>query len=218
MTIPLLALMLGSAVAGFINVPSGVLGLDSVFGAHRFTDWLSATLVHAHAAEFQWWIAIATTILALGAILASRSIYGRPNPLLGEERTDPLAAGSLGPAWSLANAKLYWDEFYYRVFERPFNVLGVFLAELVDRRFWAEYFHNTVIRDGFNAMGEVLSKPFDLGIIDGIVNGIGRVTRWASGVVRHTQTGYVRTYALTLLLGVVIVIIVLLLPLLQSNG
>ena len=58
----------------------------------------------------------------------------------------------------------------------------------------------------------------DLGIIDGVVNGVGRLTRWLSGAVRGVQTGYVRTYAITLLLGVVIVIVVLLLPLLQTNG
>jgi NADH-quinone oxidoreductase subunit L len=55
-----------------------------------------------------------------------------------------------------------------------------------------------------------LSKPIDLGLIDGAVNGIGWLARWISGGLRRVQTGYVRTYAITFLLGVVLVIIVLL--------
>ncbi|MBE0690365.1 MAG: hypothetical protein IH587_09625 [Anaerolineae bacterium] len=218
MTIPLVLLMIGSVVAGFINTPAGVLGLDNLFGAHRFTDWLSASVVNAHAAEFQWLLALGATVIAVGAIFLARSIYAKENPLVGEEQRDPLAIGGFGRAWSLSNARLYWDETYYRLFEGPFNATARFLADTLDWRFWHDYFHNTVIRDGFNAIGNLLSKPVDLGIIDGAVNGIGRLTRWLSGAVRGVQTGYVRTYAITLLLGVVIVIVVLLLPLLQTNG
>ncbi|MCL4247885.1 MAG: hypothetical protein KJ065_07040 [Anaerolineae bacterium] len=218
MTIPLVVLMIGSIFAGFLNTPAGVLGLDNIFGAHRFSDWLSATVVHAHAGEFQWLLALSALGIAIVAIFLARRFYAKDSPLVGEEQRDPLAVGGFGAAWSLANARLYWDETYYRLFEGPFNALSKFLADTLDWRFWHDYFHNTVIRDGFNAIGELLSKPVDLGIIDGVVNGVGRLTRWLSGAVRGVQTGYVRTYAITLLLGVVIVIVVLLLPLLQTNG
>jgi hypothetical protein len=50
------------------------------------------------------------------------------------------------------------------------------------------------------------------------VNGVGRLARWIAGLIRPVQTGYVRTYAVTLLLGVVLVIVILLLPLLTSAG
>jgi NADH-quinone oxidoreductase subunit L len=64
-------------------------------------------------------------------------------------------------------------------------------------------------------VGDILSKPVDLGIIDGVVNGVGSVARWSAERLRRVQTGYVRTYAITLMLGVVVVIVILLLPLLQ---
>jgi NADH-quinone oxidoreductase subunit L len=72
-----------------------------------------------------------------------------------------------------------------------------------------------VIWKGFNAIGQLLSRPVDLGIIDGLVNLVGRIAVWISGRLRRSQTGYVRTYAVTFMLGVVVVIVVLLLPLLQ---
>ncbi len=219
MTVPLLLLAVGSIAAGFINIPSGALGIETIFGEHNFTTWLEATLVHAHPLQFNLLLALAATGLALGAIFVARGIYGKANPLVGDAQEDPLARQpAFGQVWSLANARLYWDEIYYRLFERPFNVTARFLADTLDWAFWHDYFHNTVIRDGFNAIGTLLSKPVDLGIIDGIVNGIGRLTAWLSRSVRGVQTGYVRTYAISLLLGVVIVIVVLLLPLLQTNG
>jgi len=50
------------------------------------------------------------------------------------------------------------------------------------------------------------------------VNGVGRLVSWVSGRLRRVQTGYVRTYAITLLLGVVFVIVLLLLPMVQAGN
>jgi NADH-quinone oxidoreductase subunit L len=52
---------------------------------------------------------------------------------------------------------------------------------------------------------QVLARA-DLGVIDGVVNGVGRaVVRWAAGC-RRLQTGYTVNYALTMLIGAVLVI------------
>ncbi len=112
---------------------------------------------------------------------------------------------------------MYWDQFYGRVFVRPFEQIAQFLANVVDWRFLHDYFHDQVLLRGFNAVARFLSNPVDIGIIDGAVNGVGRVTKWVSGELRQIQTGYVRTYALTFLVGVVLVIVVILLPLLQRG-
>jgi NADH-quinone oxidoreductase subunit L len=44
------------------------------------------------------------------------------------------------------------------------------------------------------------------GIIDGAVNGVGTLVRRTGGVVRKAQSGYVRNYALAIVLGVVAVL------------
>lgn len=218
MTIPLIILGFFSVVVGFINTPANVLGLDRIFGAHRFTDWLGQSILNAHAADFQVLIAIGALALAIGAILLARSIYGN-NKAVVRGAHDPLEMRpETASLFSLANARLYWDQTYFRLFENPFNKASKFLADTVDWAFWHDYVHDTVIYRGFNAVGTLLSQPIDLGIIDGAVNGVGWVARWVSGRLRTTQTGYVKSYAITILLGVVVVIIVLLLPLLNSNG
>jgi NADH-quinone oxidoreductase subunit L len=113
---------------------------------------------------------------------------------------------------------MYWDETYYRLFENPFNVLSRFLANTLDGDFWHDYFHNTIIWKGFHAIGQLLARGVDLGIVDGIVNGVGKVISRFAGRGRRVQTGYVRTYAVTLLLGVVLVIVLLLLPAFTNAG
>jgi NADH-quinone oxidoreductase subunit L len=217
MTIPLMILAFFSVVIGFINVPTGAFGLDGLFGAHNLTTFLEWSVAYAHAADFQWLIAIGALGLGLAAIFLARTIYGKGYGVV-EGKFDRLQKNAgFAPVWNLANARLYWDEIYFRLFENPFNRLSVFFADTLDWAFWHDYFHNTIIRNGFNALGDILSRPVDLGIIDGIVLGVGRVTRGLSGILRRTQTGYVRVYAIALLLGVVAVILLMLLPVLTQS-
>jgi NADH-quinone oxidoreductase subunit L len=217
MTIPLIVLAFLSVFGGFINTPKNVLGLENIFTAHNFTEWLEHSVIYAHAADFQPGIAIAALALAIAAIFLARSIYGKGKSAHVEDH-DPLidrvpSGGST--IFGLANARLYWDETYFRLFENPYNQLSQFLANTVDWRFWHDYFHETVIAKGFNSIAQILSKPVDLGIIDGLVNDVGAVVKWFSNRLRVVQTGYVRTYAVSFLLGVVLVIVILILPALQ---
>ena len=48
---------------------------------------------------------------------------------------------------------------------------------------------------------------FDRTIIDGAVNGVGSVTRSTGGVLRKVQTGLVRTYALAIAIGAVLIVL-----------
>ena len=111
---------------------------------------------------------------------------------------------------------LFAPRTYYRLFERPFNQLSVFLSDRLEQDFWHDYVHDTIIVKGFNAIADLLANPVDLGLIDWTVNGVGRLTTWVSSQLREVQTGYVRTYALSLLLGVIIVLVILLLPWIQQ--
>ncbi|PYS47634.1 MAG: hypothetical protein DMF68_15495, partial [Acidobacteria bacterium] len=53
---------------------------------------------------------------------------------------------------------------------------------------------------------EGLWKLFDVGVIDGIVNGMGRGITEIGQVVRYVQIGFVRSYAAIILLGALAVI------------
>lgn len=222
MTLPLIVLAFFSIVIGFINMPGGFLGLSNIFGKGELIHFLEYTVVtvHPYAPEggiFNPVIAIPALAIGLGGILLARSIYGRGRSLTANRR-DPLAANpSTGSFWQLANARLYWDEFYFRIIINPFQRIAVFLADTLDWNFWHDYFHNSVIVRGFNAIAGLLSRPVDLGLIDGAVNGVARLVGWVSRRARRVQTGYVRTYAISIVLGVIFVIILLLLPIMQNS-
>ncbi|HEX8922362.1 MAG TPA: hypothetical protein VF766_12880, partial [Pyrinomonadaceae bacterium] len=53
---------------------------------------------------------------------------------------------------------------------------------------------------------EGLWKLFDVGVIDGIVNGLGRAVAELGRVVRYLQFGFVRSYAAIILLGALVII------------
>ena len=217
MTLPLIILAFLSLFVGFINTPNFII-LKDIFGEERFTQWLEHSVLNAHGVEFQPLLAIIALTLAFVAIILAGNIYGK-NKGIVQGSHDPLELRpETGRFWALANARLYWDQTYFRLFENPFNRMADFLANTLDWDFWHDYVHDSVLVKGFNAIANLLSSPVDLGIIDGVVNGAGWAANRISGGMRRIQTGYVRTYAITFLFGVVLVIIVLLLPLLNGNG
>jgi NADH-quinone oxidoreductase subunit L len=54
--------------------------------------------------------------------------------------------------------------------------------------------------------GLFLWRGFDVCIVDGVVNGIGRVTTLVSSGLRYTQTGLTQHYAMWMVIGVVMVV------------
>lgn len=219
MTIPLVVLAVFSVFIGFINIPSGAgvlhLGMEGIFGKHALADFIEHSVGNFVLPPFTLFIALAATALAIGAILAANSIYGNDKAVT-KNRRDPLEVNpSFGTFWALAHGRLYWDEFYDRLIITPFSRAADFLAHTIDWIFLHDYFHDVILVRGYQNIGRLLSKPVDLGIIDGAVNGVGWLMRQFSARLRTVQTGYVRTYAVALLIGVVAIIVIMLLPLIN---
>lgn len=215
MTTPLIVLAVLSLLIGFINVPSGFPILGWLLGKHQFTSFLGHSVTFAHAGSFNVLMATLAVALALGAIYQARRVYSDralaqipPDPLEANERTQG--------AFALANAKLYWDEFYFKYLIFPYRRAAYWLAEELDWRFWHDTVHHRVLRDPFNRATEFLTQPVDKGIIDRGFNRLGELTRDLAARVRVIQTGYVRTYALSVLLGALLVMILILFPLIRE--
>ena len=62
----------------------------------------------------------------------------------------------------------------------------------IDWRFLHNWVHERAIRDTFLKITDFLANPIDKLVIDGAVNGTGRLVARASGGLRKMQTGYVR--------------------------
>jgi NADH-quinone oxidoreductase subunit L len=96
---------------------------------------------------------------------------------LEDPEVDPLDR-RLGPLGRLFGHAYYFDEGISRLVDGPVRVAARWLA-----------------------------TGFDLGIIDGAVNGVAKLVRGAAGGLRRVQTGLVRQYALGIVLGVVLLLL-----------
>jgi NADH-quinone oxidoreductase subunit L len=215
MTTPLVVLAGLSLLIGFINVPSGFPILGWLLGKHEFTSFLGHSVTYAHAGSFNFLMATLAVALALAAIYQARAVYNDrvlrqipPDPLEANERTSD--------AFALANAKLYWDEFYFKYLIFPYRRAAYWLAEQLDWRFWHDFAHERLLRDPFNRATEFLTQPVDKGFIDRGFNRVGELTRALAYRVRVIQTGYVRTYALSVLLGALLVMVLILFPVIRE--
>jgi NADH-quinone oxidoreductase subunit L len=91
--------------------------------------------------------------------------------------TDRIAASFAGAHRVLLN-KYYVDEIYDAVIVQPVKGLS-------ERFLW---------------------KIFDAGVIDGAVNGAGAFVNGWSAILRRLQTGSMRAYALSVFVGVVVIL------------
>jgi len=195
-TVPLMVLAVLSVIGGVLNLPFQ--------GFHNLGHWLEYTLHEVEALPLNLGVAGISTVLALLAIAASWYIYGRNQLRAGE--VDPLKQ-RLGAFFTGAENKWYVDELYHAIIVTPFAKISQFLADVIDWRFWHDWFHETVIAGTYNWVSNIaLNRYADQRGIDAVANGLGDVTQWFSTILRKVQNGFVRSYALSVLLGVVLIV------------
>jgi NADH-quinone oxidoreductase subunit L len=200
MTYPLIALAGLSLFGGLLNLP----------GVSTLTHWLEHAVAIPHHGEFKIMVAVISTLLGLGALAISYQFYARryrEDLKLPRARrpVDPLYS-VVGPFFKVMHDKFYVDELYHYIVVAPYDALSRFLAEVIDWRFWHDWFHDVLIVGGFNKLSTFLAQPVDLGVIDGTANGLARLTKAVSANLRKIETGYVRTYAMYVFLGVVVIV------------
>ena len=196
MTVPLMILAFLSVVGGALNLPFE--------GFHNLGHWLEYTLHEVESLPLNVGVAGISTVLAVAAIALSWYIYGR-NPLKAGQ-VDPFKQ-RLGAFFTGAENKWYVDELYDTIIVRPFAGISRFLADVIDWRFWHDWFHETVIAGTYNWISKIgLNDYADQRGIDATANNLASVTQWLSVTLRKVQNGFVRSYALSVLLGVVLIV------------
>jgi NADH-quinone oxidoreductase subunit L len=77
------------------------------------------------------------------------------------------------------------------------------LYTLLENKYYLDWFNENVLARGARALGTGLWKGGDQTLIDGaLVNGSWKLVGLVSAIVRHFQSGYLYHYALTMILGV----------------
>jgi NADH-quinone oxidoreductase subunit L len=159
-------------------------------------------------------LAILSTI---GGVLGSFALFGAPNwsPLanflpVGLEESAPVA--SLGLTWfstivsliiALLGIGLAWRMYGkgFRYVENPNP-----LYQLIAHKYYVDEALAVVLIRPVLALGRGLSHYLEGNTLDGGSRGIADIFRGSSSLLRRLQTGYMRNYALGILVGVVLII------------
>jgi NADH-quinone oxidoreductase subunit L len=193
-TVPLMVLAALSVLGGVLNLP----GLDGL------TNWLARTIPGVEAGEFNFVVAGLSTLLALVAIGLSWLLYQR-RPLAAGQK-DPLKR-LFGPVYTILERRYWVDEIYGAIIVNRYVDVSRFLADVVDARFWHDWFHDKVLAATYQWLARtVLNLRIDSQGVDAFFNGLGNLTKRAASLLRRVQNGFVRSYALAVLLGVVIIV------------
>ena len=80
------------------------------------------------------------------------------------------------------------------------------LHRLVYNKYWIDELYDFLFVNSIVSFSRLLWKGFDDAVIDGIVNGVARLVRGGGAYLREIETGLVKDYALSILVGAVVVI------------
>ena len=211
MTMPLIVLAILSTFGGLVGVPYALSGgaIDNYF-EHTLEP------VIAHPAESG-----NATTHAEGETEKPRLLSKEPQPHDGasplsvgegaqhepaaerahspeEVRQERLFTG-ISVAIALAGIGLGWAMFR----KRPLREM----PRLLENKYYVDEAYNAALINPIKAGSrEGLWKLFDVGVIDGIVNGMGRAVAELGRVVRYLQVGFVRGYAAIILFGALAII------------
>ena len=187
MIVPLMVLAVLAVFGGLLNLPNTPLFNQLGASVDGLNNWLSHTVPNLPEVPFHLLLALFAFAVALMGLGAAHIVYGRVNPLTKKGR-DPLQARSeTREVFRLANAKLFADEINDMFIVKPFQRLSIFLSGTIDR------------------------GGIDLGFLQ-----LGNGVEWVAARLKSVQTGYVRTYTFTMVLGVLLVLFLLLWPLLRQ--
>jgi NADH-quinone oxidoreductase subunit L len=74
------------------------------------------------------------------------------------------------------------------------------------RKYYVDELYDALFVEPIRRLAVLCWRRFDEPVVDGSVNGIGALVRAGSGVLRYLQTGYVMSYVLSFVVGVVAIV------------
>ena len=178
MACALIVLALGSVLAGYVGVP------HALGGHNQIGEWL------------------APSFAVSGAVAEGLPVVGEEEAALEFTLMGVSIAIALG---GIAIAVLIW----LRCPEIAASMATRYPALhrlLLNKYYVDEAYDAAVVQPIRVGSDQALWRGFDVRVIDGAVNGTGAVVAGGAGVLRLLQTGSVRTYAGSMLIGVVVIL------------
>jgi NADH-quinone oxidoreductase subunit L len=119
-----------------------------------------------------------------------------------------VAIAGLLLAWYLYGRR-YRDQQRLPVSQRPDDPLRPalgFVFRGMEQKWKVDEIYDWILLRRYVTLSRFLAGAIDLGVIDGVSNGLGSLTQKLAARLRKLQTGYVRAYALVMLLGAILIL------------
>ena len=196
------------------------------YGEERITEKAKG---HVHESPFV--ITLPLIILATGALLAG--YVGVPAALGGSNRIEHFLAPVFEPAQHahhimVNHAIPHSVEYGMMGISIGIALVGIALAyimyiknpalpgkfvnsfksahRVVFNKWYVDEIYDALFVNATKRFATFCWKGFDVVVVDGIVNGVGKLVNYCSNGLRYTQTGFVHNYALTMVVGVVVMV------------
>ena len=208
MTVPLIALAILSTVGGLVGIPYAMSSLAGAGDVNVFEHTLEPVIAKAGKGGHELHAAPA-------AAAKPADEHAKPEPAKTGSAAESPAADHEAHSPEVI-AKERWLALLSTVL--AFVGIGIGFAlfkgnplrampKILEQKWRLDELYNGYIVDPLtNLSRNGLWKGFDVGFIDGIVNGIGHFVMEFGGVVRQLQVGFVRSYAAIILLGAMVVL------------
>ncbi len=205
MTVPLIVLAVLSTVGGLVGIPYAISSMAGAGDVNVFEQTLEPVV----AEEGQE----ASKLHAVD----SREAISQP---AHNAKVAETAKADAGASHETHSPEVIAKERWLALLSVVLAVIGIAIGwftfrnnplrkmpQILEDKWRVDELYNGYIVDPItNLARNGLWKGFDLGFIDGIVNGIGRFVMEVGGVVRQLQVGFVRSYAAIILVGALVVI------------
>jgi NADH-quinone oxidoreductase subunit L len=210
MALALIVLAIGSVLAGYVGVPAALGGSNAIehylepsfharasepSGAHGAAEVHGSDLSAAHEGG------VAATPQRAGE-------SGAHGEAAHHDTATELALMGVSIALAFAGIGLAWF-FFVRSpgsADAVADAVAPVHSLLLNKYYVDELYDATIVKPTVGISRGLLWKVVDAEIIDGAVNGAGAVVETGAGWLRRLQTGSVRVYAASVLLGAVLVL------------
>ena len=202
MTFVLIALAVGSILAGYIGVPHALGGHNALHA------WLEPVFEAPHAAGEA--VAAAEAGEAAGGLQAPGETAEASHAEEAAHAEEALELTLMGVSSGIAVLGILiafgvWVR--KRLIAERFAETYPGLHRLLLNKYYIDEIYDASVVQPIKVISrDGLWRGFDVNVIDGLVNGAGRVVDTGAATLRRLQTGSVRAYAGSIFVGVIVIL------------
>jgi NADH-quinone oxidoreductase subunit L len=203
MTFVLIALAIGSIFAGYIGVPHALGGHNALHA------WLEPVFEAPHVAGEV--VAAAAAGEVAGGLQASgesaEASHAAEEAAHAEETLELTLMGVSSGIAVLGILIAFGIWVRKRVIAQRFAETYPGLHRLLLNKYYVDELYDASVVQPIKVISrDGLWRGFDVNVIDGLVNGAGRVVETGAATLRRVQTGSVRAYAGSIFVGVIVIL------------